>query len=430
MGDLSRYEFSMFSDPKALNFGQEGHPEYSVTLRAYNRIFFKDSIFSFYPYAEVFFRDSDGKISDNLFFIEGLELKTKLGYPEKKDDQGNIIGGYLEHDYVWSENQINNIVMAPHVSGDTIFMLISKYALKDHPKSRSFNYNGSSKKTIEQIIKDEVIKDWQLKGPEAKENQKLFMSKTTGFPLVNQASTTNRVFIELLSEFAYSDNYKTSCFYTFVNSRGEFYFMAMEEMMNQKPVFNYEIDLILDMSINDKYIKNYTILHGGMPVNLKNYKKKFYNYSSSGTASSENPIDIHTATNFKTTENEKLLIRKQYIPTSDNTSHDYYGIMDEENGAELYKGFKNGKYKNTNMCYRMIIIVQFSPKLVSGKTVSIKIKKSTKNNEVAQEYAGTWLICESMHLFDRDGEAYSQLTISKPKIAIDSKHPFKGDFSA
>lgn len=427
MSITSKYDFMMKSTPPAIEFGSEDSSKNAVPLKEYNRIFFNDSIFSFYPTAEIFFRDSGGLISDKLFFVEGLELATKLGYPEETDEKGVTTGGYLEHEYVWSENQMNNIIMSSNISGDNIFILVSKYAIKDIPKSKSYNYNGSSKKTIDQIIKNDLIKDWNLSS--SGENKKQFITATNGFPFVNQVNMTNRVFIELLSEFAYSNSYPTSCFYTFINSRGEFYFMAMEELLAQPPTMTYEIDITQDMMTNEKYIKSYMVMHGGMPVNLKNYKKQFYNYSSAGVASTDAPLRIHDAIKYKTSANEKLLIRKQYVDDPAGAfTHDYVGILDEENSVEYFKGYKNSQYKNSNMSYRMIIVVQFNPKIVSGKTISIKIQKATKDNEIAQEYAGIWLVCESAHLFDKDGVPYSQLTVSKPKIAIDSDHPFKGDF--
>ena len=34
------------------------------------------------------------------------------------------------------------------------------------------------------------------------------------------------------------------------------------------------------------------------------------------------------------------------------------------------------------------------------------------------------------HLIDKDGIPFTQLTISKPKIAVDKSHPFKSDFNS
>jgi len=426
MGILSRYDFSMVSTPPAIKFGNEEDTDAPVSLRAYNRIYFKDSIFSFYPYSEVYFRDSSGLIPDRLFFIEGLELATKLGSPIVSELDGTTSGGYLEHTYVWSEAQINNIVMSSNISGDVVFLMLSKYAYKDYPKSRAFNFENGTPKTIDQMLTTEIISDWNLapSGP----NQKLFITPTTGFPYLNQCNMTNRFFIEMLSEHAYSANSDTSPFYTFINSNGEFYFMSLQNLLDQPVVMEYELNLTQDMMYNEKYIKSYTILHGGIPVNFNNYRKQFHNYSSAGVPSVEEPLNIAAANMVRSSGNDKLLIRRQYISTSESTSHDYFGIQDEMNNVELYKGYKNGKYKNTNLSYRMIIVVQFNPKIVSGKTISIRIEKQTKNNEIAQEYMGKWLICESKHLFDKDGMPYSQLTISKPKIGVDNDHPFVGDF--
>jgi hypothetical protein len=76
----------------------------------------------------------------------------------------------------------------------------------------------------------------------------------------------------------------------------------------------------------------------------------------------------------------------------------------------------------------MVIVVDFYSGLVSGKTIEIEVEKQTKGNEIAGEFSGTWLIVESIHIMDKNGIPYSQLTISKPQIKIDTTHPFKKDF--
>jgi hypothetical protein len=78
----------------------------------------------------------------------------------------------------------------------------------------------------------------------------------------------------------------------------------------------------------------------------------------------------------------------------------------------------------------MVIVVNFNPNCVAGKTVEVELEHGTKDNENAVELAGTWLIYESTHVMDRNGIPYSQLEISKPQIQVDSTHPFKKEFKA
>src|SRR5690606_28692389 len=111
----------------------------------YSSILFKDSLFKFFPYSEVYFKDGAGQIIDHIFFLEGLQFDCKLGYiktdsektQEEKDNQN--YKDYLEHSYIWSEHEINNIKHSQSISGDNVFMMISKYFYNDYPQSKVYN---------------------------------------------------------------------------------------------------------------------------------------------------------------------------------------------------------------------------------------------------------------------------------------------------
>jgi len=435
---ISKYEFSMLSDPSCLSFHQEDWKEDDKTgtpIRNWNKILFKDSLFDFFPYCETYFIDAGGQIIDSVFFVEGLDLTCKLGFPEEdqKDKDGKAtgkkIGGYLEHTYVWSANEINNIKIAQSVSGDNLFMMISKYFKSDVPKSRTFNHEDSTakKQTISEILKNVILPDWGI--PKEKYNNDTAdkvlhsISDTAGTPYLNQNNITNKQFICKLAEWAYSQNNAGSGFYTFFNCQGEFYFMTIQAMLDQPEVKEYIIDLNKDMMLDEKYIKDYRVFHGGMPVNFDNYNRKIYRYKPSSVSSNASK-NIHNVLSEYDSETQ-LLIRNQY--TTNTTRVSYAGIQDDDN---LYNGFVNQFYRDTHMCYRMVIVVDFSPLIVSGKTVKISLQKQTKDNELAKEFDGKWLIVDSIHTMGKDGIPYSQLTISKPQIQVDKTHIFYNDFKA
>ena len=426
----SKYEFEMLSNPKCLNFHHANWKEGDLTgisIKNYSRISFKDSLFGFYPYSEIVFHDTAGQIVDSVFFVEGLEFKCKLGYQKTDEEKTNIdkaFGAkrkyYLEHDYVWSAHEISNIKMAQSVSGDNLFMFISKYFFNDYPQSKVFNHeNSTTKKTISQILKTTILPNWGIP------QDKIEISDTTGTPYFVQSNINNKNLISKLAEYAYSSNFETSGFYTFINCNGEFYFRTIQDMLNQKEVMKYKIDLDKNMTIDEDYIKDYRIMDGGIPVNFDNYNRKFYKYNSNGIMSSENK-DIYKSA-LVTDTTAKLLIRNQYIPSSPSKSV-YAGIIDETNGIELYKGFSNYFYRDTNLAYRMKLQVAFNPNCVSGKTIAVEVKKQTKNDEIAKEFSDKWLICESTHVITNVGIPLTQLIVSKPKISIDKDHPFFNDF--
>jgi hypothetical protein len=435
---ITKYEFEMLSDPKCLSFHHddwEDGDKLGVPIQQYRKILFSDSLFNFFPYCEVYFKDTAGQIIDNLFFIEGLQFNCKLGFIKNEEDKTELDKNnksyvdYLEHSYIWSENEINNINMSSSISGDNVFLMISKFFYNDMPKSKTFNHENSSKKyTISNLLKEIILPQWGI--PSSKYQDTI--SDTDGTPYINQNNITNQKFISKLAEYSYSKNFTASGFYTFINCNGEFYFMTINELMNQNPVHEFEIDLTDKMFINKNYIKDYRVRFGGVPINYDNYNRKIYTYQSTGSILAEER-NIHDS--IKNFDNDAyLLIRNTYIPKGGvdkiNSKVIYGGVQQEENNKEYYEGYKNYFYNDTALSYRMTIVIDFDPNCVSGKTVTIKILKQSKDNEIAKEFSGNWLICESSHIMGKEGIPYSQLTLTKPKIKLDSDHPFIGDFKA
>lgn len=435
---ITRYEFEILSDPKCLNFQREEWQDgdkAGVSIRQYARILFSDSLFKFFPYCEVHFKDASGQIIDNLFFIEGLNLKCKLGFIKTDEEKTELEKknkthkDYIEHTYIWSENEINNINMSSGISGNNLLIMISKFFYNDYPLSKTFNHENSSKKyKISDLLKQIILPAWGF--PENK--FKDFISDTDGTPYLIQNNINNQSFIPLLAEYAYSSNQDKSGFYTFINCDGEFYFMNIGDLMKQNPVKEFVIDLDQNMFLNSQFIKDYRVRFGGVPVNYENYRRKFYSYQKNGTPYPPDERNIHTSVPIIDAKNSSdyLLIRNEYIPTQENTYTKvvYAGIQQEENNKEYYEGYKNYFYRDSAMSYRMVIKTDFDPNCISGKTVTIKVQKQSKDNEIAQEFSGNWLICESAHAMNEQGIPYSQLTLTKPRIKLDSTHPFIKEF--
>jgi hypothetical protein len=424
--EISPYIFKLISTPKALTFDE------NIPVRNYRRVFFSDSLFKFFPYGELYYGDSIGLITDHVFFIEGLEFELTFGREDVIDIEGNVIeGGYINNTYFWSENQINKINMADNVSGDNILVLCGVSKRDDHPRSRSWNNDGSTTyKTIDTILKTDILPELNI------DATKQFISKCDGTPYICQCADNNRTFVESLSTIAYSSSFQKSPFYTFINSAGEFYFMALEEMMKQPPVKEYQISFSKDIMLDSNYIKDYNIMFGGAPVNLYNYNKRFFKFKADGSYENEY-LNIHDAIPICKDDNiakDYTLIRNTYIPTEYGTGNHYFGIQYSQYGNEYYKGYKNKFYRDSCLNYRLMIMVDFDPKCVAGKTITISIQKgSTNDNQKAVEFTGKWLICESMWHYDYDGKPYTILTVSKPQIALDSSepaNPFINDFHA
>jgi hypothetical protein len=83
----------MKSTIPVINFSGEEEKD-GISLHYFRRIYFEDSIFSFFPYGEVYFIDQTGAISDKVFFMEGLEFAIGIGY--------NVVNEHGLYNYLYS----------------------------------------------------------------------------------------------------------------------------------------------------------------------------------------------------------------------------------------------------------------------------------------------------------------------------------------
>lgn len=406
---LSNYIFELKSNPQGLNIDKNTNP------RFFKRIYFKDSIFKFYPYAEFYFKDNTGIIPEQFFFVEGMQLKTKIGQDEFKDENGIKVAGYLENNYAWSEYQLQEFNTSTFLNGTSMFLAISYHYMLDSIKPRAF------KKTISDIAKQIAQEDFGIS-----DSKKLFISKTTNSASLiwYQGNRLNREFLEnTLATNAYSNlnNSNQSSFATFINTRGEFYFMSYYEMFSQNPIATYKLKFTKENTIDYFNINSIEVLHGGLPVNKKNYQQTIYSLNEDGSI---NTISSTLKDHYiKVTGKDRFLLRKNYVQT--NKIIDFK--LKENEDTENFLGRENILYQDSNLSYRVLITIQFNPRAVAGKTININIEKSTNNNQLSSEFSGNWLIVSSEHLMDFDMAPYTKLILAKSSIAINKDWPYIKD---
>jgi len=388
--------------------------EFPATIfpRAYQKILFSDSIFNFYPYGEIFFKDEIGIVTDKIYFAEGFEWNFKLGSNDKqivRNGKSEALG-FLSHNYVWSEPQLYKTRQASHLSGIQAFILISALFMKDDYKSR-ITWNTTISDLVTSILKtDYGITD----------KAKLFITTTSGTDYWPQYSILNKQFLENLSMIAY--NKTKSPFISFFNCAGEFYFMSLQDLFNQKSVGKYSLKFSETAVMDDYAIQDYKILHGGIPFNRDNYQTKNYFLEQDGTTTIKqaNLKDYYLKPNSK----DKFTVRNKYA-SAKNRSIDM-GLKEESDNTN-YLGKINNLFLNSNLTNRLELILKFNPKNVAGKVIEIEVDKSD-NSAKASEFAGNWLICESYHYCDDNGLPAQKLIIAKPSVQINNKNPFFNEF--
>jgi len=386
----------------------------------FSQITIIDSIFNFYPYAEIYFRDNLSIIREHAYFVEGLEFNMQLGNNED---------GYLENNYCWSENQYGDIEIGNHLSGTNAFILLSSLYKKDYKRSRAF-----SESPISSIVRD-ILQD-TIKGLGVSNTSLLNIATTVGSDKWSMMNETYAQFIQRLAQSAYSQTYNKSPFLTFFNLAGEFYFQPLAKMYEQTPINETpyilswggeDNDIYSDEMANIAVIKDYNASSLGMPTNKHNYKKKGFWLDEYGNFQNRE-FDISDYL-IKHEGKGKFLLRK-----SDQTNirdRVNLGLYNSEVHKNILEGVINHLFVDSLMSYRMDIVLQFNNKLNAGKVIKLEIDSADEEKGGSSEYSGNWLILESEILKDSEatrGIPLMNLTIAKCTIDIDSNHKFYNDF--
>ena len=398
------FTFSIKSDPPIID-------STNVGKNSFPRIYWSSDIFSFYPYQETYMNDRMGLITDDIFFVEGLKFTIMIGRESQKE--------YLEHTYCWSENQMNNISLGKHVSGDNVFLFLSYYYMMDVPQSRIW-----ADKTASDVVAEIIDKDFELR-----DSKKIFIEPTEGTDTWYQFNTKDKLFITMLSENCVSATYPKSPYVTFINNKGEFYFQTIAKLFSQKSLFTFELRVDETSSLDPLVIQSYDLLFGGLPCNKDLYIVDYYTVNDSGAyVKATSKIQDH----FKKKESDAILIGADYQTELINKKVvgkiEYLGIAEDTADKSRLQGMINSQHIDAMLSYRMTIVIHFFPQLTTGKLITLAINSVQDKNQTANELSGDWLIIKDEVLYDKDGQASQKLLLAKSGININSNHHFKGQF--
>ena len=173
-------------------------------------------------------------------------------------------------------------------------------------------------------------------------------------------------------------------------------------------------------------IDNYTYQFLGVPNSLDDYNKTIYKVNNSGSYDSK---EVTIEDKKQKLGFNKLSIRNEYIKkTRDNIN---FGIVDDIRQESMFKGWVNRQFINSvSFPYRMKIqLKNLNLSLCSGDCIETNFYSSnSKRGNRFTELSGKWIILETGHGFDANGEAGTSLTIGKPSLDIFKKHKFYKDF--
>ena len=396
-------KFLLSSDPPIIDFSNS-------PKEVFKRVLITDSIFDFYPDAEITINDEGGAISDYIISSEGLKFTSKLG----SDDDG-----YLESTWVWGENQLQDTVKSYHVGGDFFLGLDHYNSLLDVEKSNAYN------DTVSNAVKDIIKNDFNIT-----ETKDYLITDTSEIGYRYRFNEFVDDKFEKWADNAYSQSFDKSPFVSFFNSAGKFYFCALEDLFKREDFISDE-PFILDMSPesqeNYNAIDDYNAFFVGLPFNKNNYRKKIYNHSKASLSENE----TFNIEDFKLPGSGNYFINKDTLKLFEKaprlqSSNKYLGIFDKSKEQHLYNGLRNNEFFDSYLPMRLEIIIKFNKDAVSGKKIKTELGTTiAQKNDRSSEYSGEWLIIESSHFFDADAIPYSKLLIAKSGAKVDPVHPFK-----
>lgn len=400
------FDFELKSNPDYLNI-QGFLP--GIT----NKFIVTDSIFNHFPYMELVLNDDVSLFTENYFFTEFLDFTLKFVSKNEKDK--------IIHDFYWSEHQMNYPMSNQLITGVTLIPGMSCFRKQDFAKSNSY------KNDISTIVK-EIMNKYSFPN----NTKKLNVSSTSNFDFHYQVNEYDFQFIQRLCDQAYSPVNVNSPFYTFINLRGEFFFQSVQDMIDKKPkttlFYGYDNNETseVEKKHNPNMINGYTYQFLGVPNNLDDYKKTIYKTDSSGSYVSK---EITLKDKKQKLGFNKLSIRSQ--DTSKVREVLNFGIVDDPQQESMFKGWVNRQFINSvSFPYRMKVdLKSLNLSLTSGDCIETNFYSASSNrNNQFTELSGKWIVLESGHGFDGNGQAGTALTLGKPSLDIFKKHKFYKDF--
>lgn len=413
MAHTTPYQFKMEAvGPPKFDFNDIPDPTLKI-------VEIKDSIYDFFPSAEIIIDDAGGFVSDIMTIVEGLVFELSL-YNE------NIPLDILKNKYIWSEYQMRETKVGDHIAGRNIFVLISKQLLDNTTTSRAFAKMSTSEIATMIATMDFGITPTFIPAsyPLGLIHETINISNTDDKTTWYQFGENHSEFLDSLSNTAFSISAPYSPFYTFINCRGEFYFMHLEDLFLQPSVMKYVMCNTSDDKKAD-LIHNYNIQFDGVPDNMDNYSVKFFSTDAyTGIPLSEplpNKLQDHIS---KMGGGNYLLKRDVALKKPLGWDTENLGIYSIDELPQMY-GRQNSRFANSALAYHWEIDVQFNPNLACGKIIELDVPSSVILKGKTIEYCGKWLITDTTHWMDSNHVPITHLGIVKSGIEMALTHPLK-----
>lgn len=381
--------FGFKADPDFLFFGEND----STLIKS---AVFVDDIFDFFPSAQLNISDQSGELTEKFGFVESLNFNCEIADLRVND--------FVRPSFYWADDQLQATLLSDHLSGTHVWKFISKFRQDDKITSNAWGkstaqYIGVNiKEPILDTLKSYVFKKSIIKGvrngtakpDEGPQNVDIFY----------QPNIYDFDFIRDLALKANDDS--NSPYTTFINMNDEFYFTTIADLESQQidKDLRFKMEVSPLQSLEDDQINRYSIMHGGVNVNEKNYKSLNYFRDFEGSLTvNENSVKQYfkqpkiQSDELGNSRKFKYFVRGQYLNQL-RAIHDF-GILDSKLQTRNFKGWVANRHLDSMMSNRIVAIVPFRGKASAGRTVQLDFKDDISDQ--LSRYAGKWTILRCEH---------------------------------
>ena len=308
------------------------------------------------------------------------------------------------------------------IQGSIQLFFDSNFKLQDTIKSKSYSL------TLSDIAK-EIANTY---------NWNSIISTTANHGIFYQSAITDMEFLNIHRKIAFSNIYKRSPFLTFVSLTNDFYFAALEELMQNTNLVTPEFSLekYENAFLSKSYITSFHLNYFGLELNLENYNKVVVYYAETDFEEGI-VLDKYNSLKFSNDRQVAPDRLKDNVGTLSDINKNFSGIRRIENygivdRSEIpnFKGWENFKFINSLLSIRMTIQVPFNANAVSGKIIRL-VTKHPIYKDSNSRFSTNWIIIASRHILMSGTETayniYTILDIARFSLPPSPINPLSGN---
>lgn len=396
----------------------------------------------FFPRGEMQLPDDLGFIVEGHGPVEEAHFNIELATPAIDDTYPFTTDMAVERmDIIGCSNEIA-------IKGEAVIFLKSFFSTKDFALKSI--YTGSLNTVVDQVADllgiGNITENPVTTNPDVSDVSKIITNTlNTG----NWYQSGKKLSQFLTDHARYASSSTETPFFTFINSRGQFYFADLDTIVNQpaiNPTIPYELISTRTGSPQNVITSNNALIFIG--INFAATQKNEQNYvkiankinGSSGNYDITYPIitdHLPGTVNGIDLPKTTILSSKTSNPETEARSNFYYGI-EYDTQQSLYNGKLINEFIDSAFPFRMPVKIPFNPDAVSGRNINLLIYTAFPDSEstgpkqyvISPEFSGQWTILMSTLVMTRDNNhiPYQELLVGRPKIGINDENPLRSSF--